>query len=171
MKRGRKPAPSVTFYMRSSEYGDVKILFSYNWERYSGGTTYISLRRDAFDKLKPNGEPKDACDENNPKVTNGIPVSDLLVFLRQYIVGRVEECIRYGKVVDEAYIKELCSVAAKAMFEQLQVWSSNLEWNRCMYKAMQKGREALSEFYRANLGNMFTSLDINREGVDDGKQG
>lgn len=164
MNRGRKSKPSVTFYMRSSEYGDIKILFSYNGERYSGGTTYISLPVDKFALLKPNGEPKKVGDPENPKIANGILVSDLLVFLREYIVRKAEERLSGNKSIDEDFIKSMCSDASKALMEQIEIWSSNLEWNKGVYNAIKKGGDALCEFYRANLDAMFTTLEVKKNG-------
>lgn len=162
MKRGRKPKPSVTFYMRSSLYGDIKILFSYNGERYSCGSTYISLMAEDFELLKPTGEPKNPNDARNPKIANGIPVSDLLIHLGRYIVGEVEERLSRGGDVDEAYIRELSECASKSMFEQLRVWSGNIEWNRGLAKAMSAGSESVEAFLSRSLSKMF-SVDFRKD--------
>lgn len=161
MNRGRKPKPSVTFYMRSSEYGDIKILFTYERERYACGSTYISLDASDFNRLKSNGSPKNPKNPMNPRIANGILVSDLLSYLRKYIINRVEEKISFKEPISEEFMKELCSAASKSMFEQLKVWSSNLEWNRRLHKAMSSGKKSLSKFYEENLSKMFSIESTN----------
>lgn len=159
MKRGRKPKVSVTFYMRSSMYGDIKMLFSYKGERYSLGSTYISLMAEEFDMLKPNGEHKDNDSNKNPKLHNGIYISDLLVYLRNFVIEKVEERLSFGESLTESYVRKLSEDAAKAMSEQIGVWSSNLEWNKGLAKALRAGEDAVSDYYKNNLSKMF-SLDI-----------
>ena len=140
--------------MRSAEYGDIKMLFSYNGERYSGGTTYISLRTDEFGLLKPNGEPRDAGNPGNPRLAGGIPVSELLVCLRSYVVGRAEDRVRQGGEIDGAWVKELCGSASLAVQERLRAWGHGL------------GRGAGVRL-GAQLEEMFESIETG----GDGKQG
>lgn len=160
MRRGRKATPSVTYYMRSSEYGDIKIMFTYNGNRYTGGSTYISVGVEDFSRLRSDGSPKVEGDVHNPKMANGVPISDLLVYLRRYIVEKAEQRLLLGADIDRSYVKDLCGMATKAMYERLKTWSSNLEWNRCVNRALAKGGDALNEFIGMNLDTMFTSLGI-----------
>lgn len=128
--RGRKPKPSISFYMPSSSYGDIKILFSYNGERYSGGSTFLTLNKEEFAKLKPNGEPKNARRKDNPKLINGILVHELLRVIRNCIEERVKEDIENGNELSEGYVRGLMNDACSKMFEQLGIWCSNQEWNK-----------------------------------------
>lgn len=166
MKQGRKPTPRVTFYMRSCEYGDIKIMFCYNGYRWSGGSTYLSIGVDEFEMLSSDGTPRVAEDVRNPKMANGIPISDLLTYLRLYIVGKVEERLRDGMDVDEVYVKELCGRATKAMYEQLRLWSSNLDWNRNVNRAIEEGGDALSRFIGRSLNTMFTAIEVEGDGTE-----
>lgn len=129
-RRGRKPKPSISFYMPSQTYGDIKILFSYNGDRYSGGSTYLTLNKDEFAKLKPNGEPKNARSKDNPKLINGILVHELLRVIRNSIEDKIREDLDFGKELSEEYVRGLMNDACSKMFEQLGIWCSNQEWNK-----------------------------------------
>lgn len=159
MKRGRKPKASVTFYMRCSTFGDIKIMFSYDGKRYTGGSTYLTLFREKFDMLKPNGDPKSTRSKNNPKLVNGIYVHELLGVIRKSIENRVNEDILQGRELSEEYLKGLMNEACTKMFEQLGIWSSNIEWNKRLGKAFEKGMS----------GDFCTFTDVKL--IDDGEQG
>lgn len=138
-RRGRKPKPSVSFYMRCSTYGDIKIMFSYGGQKYTGGSTYLTLFREEFDLLNPNGEPKNAKKKDNPKLINGIYVHELLRIIRRSVEERVESDLKQGRELSEEYLKGLMSEACSKMFEQLGMWSSNIEWNIRANKASKQG--------------------------------
>lgn len=138
--RGRKPKASVTFYMRCNGFGDIKIMFSYSGRKYTGGSTYLTLFREEFDLLKPNGEPKDMGCERNPRLINGIYVHELLGVIRNTIEERVNDDLAYGRELSEEYLKGLMGEACDRMFAKLGEWSSNIEWNRRISKALREGR-------------------------------
>lgn len=135
MKRGPKPKPSVNFYMSSQTFGEIKILFSYDGKRYSGGGTWLTVTKTEFDKLKPNGEPKKWNDKNNPKLINGILVHELLRVIKNSLEERLNADLREGKELEEDYVKELISTACDKMFQQLGIWCTNQEWNKRVYAA------------------------------------
>lgn len=135
MKRGRNPKPSVSFYMPSQTFGEIKVLFTYDGKRYSGGGTWLTLTKDEFNKLKPNGEPKKWDSKNNPKLLNGILVHELLRIIRNCLEERLNKDLDEGKELEEEYVRDLISTACDKMFKQLAIWCTNQEWNKRVYEA------------------------------------
>lgn len=121
--------------MPSQTFGEIKVLFTYDGERYSGGGTYITLTKKEFEKLKPNGEPKNIKAKDNPKLINGILIHELLRLLRESLEGKLNKDLENGLELKEDYVKDLMSAACLNMFEQLGIWCTNQEWNKRVYEA------------------------------------
>lgn len=164
MQSTTKKVVSMRFYQRSkNDETDVRVTLYAEGKRY-GGSMRLLIPKSDFDKLNPDGSGKKGI-KNPPRLLNGILISDILVAYRDYVIAEVKKKIAEGGINDD-YFRNLLYYAREQMFRNLKKWATNLEWNKRIYLAAEKGK--LDDFYKKLTPQMWRER-INWEEVDNAK--
>lgn len=142
---GRKPKPTLRFYMRSKRGGEIKAYLTFKGHRFYGGRTDIYTNSETFADITTSGELK-----VTDYTAEQFDICILLQVISEAVLADIESKIKAAQEITPEFFQNAMEIGRAAAMQQRVIWDANREWNRLVMDAAKEGEQALAEFYREN---------------------
>lgn len=120
--RGRKPKPTLRYYMRGKEGGEIKAYLTYGGRRYYGGRTTIYNSREFFSLFNSDGTLKTP----QPFEKTGL-VPDCLGIISQSVLEGVNNRLKNNEEINATIFEEEMDKAVEKMWLYKSAWIAGRE--------------------------------------------
>lgn len=142
---GRKPKPTLRYYMRSKGGGEIKAYLTFMRRRFYGGQTDIYTNSKTFADFTPSGELK-----TNDYTAEQFDIYKLLQIISAKVLANIESKIKAEQEITPELFQSAMEIGRAAALQQRVIWDANREWNKRVMEAAREGEQALVEFYKEN---------------------